>query len=269
MFCSFESVDMLIAPGDVLAVKGQGGSIIGIGSNSGLFGHVVVALGNPRRVHRNAIEAHHFSEVWPAGNVQDLWLVHTMESTRSESGLFQADLVLYVDSVTGQLTTLAEVGLDGELTHCDNCKVQVWQSPPALRGQLRPDLVWEVVKEMDETTSDWSKATAARAFLRSASLTKKGNGERFLRKLRSYWANPPICTSVVIVFWQRYLCKMADAANSAAGAKYLHPSDLVLRWMPIKADRVLPGQLLDIMQKTGWRPLARIPQVFHPSALQM
>merc|ERR1719253_1415722 len=38
--------------------------------------------------------------------------------------------------------------------------------------------------------------------------------------------------------------------------------DLVVKYMPMKADRGLPGELFRVMADCGWVPLPRIPRIF-------
>lgn len=62
----------------------------------------------------------------------------------------------------------------------------------------------------------------------------------------------PICTSVVIMFWQRWLCKLASVLAAQQETAEETSSDLILQWFPLKADRSLPGPLLDTMLRCGW-----------------
>jgi hypothetical protein len=99
----------------------------------------------------------------------------------------------------------------------------------------------------------WSELTAVKAALMPASLDKNFEGLRALERLRASWDTQPICTSIVVMFWQRYLCKLApylkyaDSPDAVKGAL-----DLIHRWMPIQADRALPGDLLRVLNGTGW-----------------
>merc|ERR1712146_658240 len=74
-------------------------------------------------------------------------------------------------------------------------------------------------------------------------------------KVHGYWESAPICTSIVTAFWQRYLCKFAHATGQCE-------ANLILKWMPLKADRVLPGELVDTMQKCGWMLVTHVPKKF-------
>jgi len=94
-------------------------------------------------------------------------------------------------------------------------------------------------------------ATAARALLKTAAVSRSKslrNGmsrAQLLRELQDCWDEAPICTSVVVVFWQQYLCMHARATGQ-------QELDLILKWMPLKADRGLPGDLVNAMRRSGW-----------------
>merc|ERR1719162_2204282 len=83
-------------------------------------------------------------------------------------------------------------------------------------------------------------------------------------KIADYWKKEPICTSVVIIFWQRYLHKLAGVVVSKVDSGKVEPAELIMRWMPLKADRVLPGDLLGTLTETGWVAMVQIPRIFQP-----
>merc|ERR1712194_200589 len=97
----------------------------------------------------------------------------------------------------------------------------------------------------------------------SAKLASDLGSGQVLEEIRACWDEEPICTSVVVTFWQRYLCKLAQAAIITRGC-LVDPAKLVLKWMPLKADRVLPGELFTTMQACGWVMLSQVPKVFQP-----
>merc|ERR1712070_1180888 len=103
----------------------------------------------------------------------------------------------------------------------------------------------EVLAEMKRCEANWSASTAARAFMQmawgSAKLLPGRSSAELLEEIHSCWKMEPICTSVVVTFWQRYLCKLAMAATMSRGF-HVDPAELVLKWMPLRADRVLPGE---------------------------
>merc|ERR1740130_2021381 len=101
----------------------------------------------------------------------------------------------------------------------------------------------QVLSDMKDNEASWSHFTAALAVLASAKL-ESAEGvqpEQTMEMVRGCWKREPICTSVVIIFWQRYLCELVAGSEQQA-------LDLILRWMPLKADRGLPGDLLGAMR---------------------
>jgi hypothetical protein len=121
----------------------------------------------------------------------------------------------------------------------------------------------DVVKDMHATLGNWSAATAARAIVRQGSQVLSGGNRKVLRDMSSCWSKEPICTSVVIIFWQMYLCRFAAAINATRPeAHRIDPADMIRRFMPLKADRVLPGSLLKSMRENGFVVVAQVPKIF-------
>jgi len=83
---------------------------------------------------------------------------------------------------------------------------------------------------------------------------------QLMKETESCWFCDPICTSVVIIFWQRYLCKLADHLNKdkSHDSLCIESADLILQFMPLKADRVLPGELHKVLRSCGWTPAASL-----------
>jgi len=131
--------------------------------------------------------------------------------------------------------------------------VEIWRSPAGLRECFQLDIMELVLSDMRRHEACWSFATAARAMLLSARHFRSTDREDLLEEIQDCWLSKPICTSVVIIFWQRYLCRLAEAANRSE-------SELILHWMPLKADRVLPGELINVMIESGWKPVRKCPQ---------
>lgn len=101
--------------------------------------------------------------------------------------------------------------------------------------------------------ANWSWTTAARAVLRADDHLNECNDKgQLLQEIQDCWAMDPICTSVVIHFWQRCLCKLATIMGNPRHGTKSKPVDLILHWLPLKADRSLPGILLDTMRRCGW-----------------
>lgn len=247
-----------ILPGDVLFVRGNGG-IAEIGTTGGFMGHVVVVLAAPERLACTSHEALELLKGWPSMDTSRVWCLETVESARGHSGLCRCTLLLYVEPRSKEFVLVGELPHNNHsLALIDKERVELWQSPPELRAQLRVEDMAVVLAEMIEVEQSWSLTTAARALLktaavsRSKSLRKGTNRAQLLQELQDCWDQAPICTSVVVVFWQQYLCMHA----LATGQQEL---DLILRWMPLKADRGLPGDLVTAMRRSGWVAMKCLP----------
>jgi hypothetical protein len=233
----------------VFFVRGSGG-IADIGTTGGFMGHVLVVLSAPQPLRASDIAD--IQSAMPSINTSRVWRVPTLESTRSHAGLHCSEMLLYVQPKTGRFSLIGELSSDAStLSLFENEVVELWQSPVELRSQLRVDIMGQVLAEMKAAEQNWSYATAARAVLKSAALRGSKNRATLLRDMQECWDEAPICTSIVVIFWQRYLCHFAHAV----GQREL---DLVLKWMPLFADRGLPGDLTSSMKKCGWTCLDRL-----------
>jgi len=263
-------LDLVIAPGDVLVVRGSG-RLMEIGTAGGFLGHVLVVIHRPRSVWRDSLEGRFFSEVWPAC-ASEIWLMPTLECTRAQQGLHIVETMVYVDPATNKLHLLGEFSDSEdspEICLCPNDMLEVWQSPRELRRQLRVDLMQEVIRDMKANESNWSPVTAVRAgasslLRRLTSTLDSQDSMQYVKDLQACWTAEPICTSVVVVFWQRYLCRVANLSAEFYPKQAQQLAAVLRRWMPLKADRALPGDLLSTMADVGWVLLTQIPQVFQP-----
>lgn len=320
-------LDLLVAPGDVLLMRGSG-RLAEIGNAGGFMGHVLVVTGKPREVLASTAEAGQLASLWPE-KAQAIWRIPTLESTRREQGLWEAESVIMVERLGRQLTLVGEVERDGDVCNFEPHEaVEIWQSPEELRGALRVDLMALVLSDMRKNQASWSATTAARAVLSSAEMVEKPTASQTLEGVKKCWESAPICTSVVINFWQRYLEKLAchsflqqpdpslgagfnpgdkisywdlscgtwvsgfvkervvDGQGDVAVAYHLDikPSanpqyirrrlneetvatkavDLIRRYVPLKADRALPGDLMRSMQRCYWSCIQQAPLVFRP-----
>jgi hypothetical protein len=214
------------------------------------MGHVLVVLAAPQPL--RASDKADIESAMPSINTSRVWRVPTLESTRSYAGLHCSEMLLYIQPKTGRFTFVGELSADGAtLSLFDSEVVELWQSPAELRSQLRVDIMAQVLAEMKAAEKNWSYATAARAVLKSASVHGGKNRAALLRDMQECWDEAPICTSIVVTFWQRYLCHYARAVGQ-------REVDLVLKWMPLFADRGLPGDLTSSMKKSGWKCLDKL-----------
>lgn len=244
-----------ISPGDILYVCGQG-RLMQIGAAGGFMGHVMLVTDVPRKLHPDETAARtlrafdHFDfEEEP-----EIWCVCTMESTSSKAGLYETTLLMTRERRSGRLIIVGELS-EEELGVMDEVEsVEIWQPPSDLRAQMRPGLMEEVIYEMRmHDWASWSLATALRALMTANAFQNTvANRSKLLREIQDCWQSDPICTSVVIIFWQKYLCRLAEIDS-------LHATDYVMCWMPTKADRALPGELLGNMRETGWTIMHEMP----------
>lgn len=281
------ALQLLIAPGDIFVVPGSG-RLGAIGTAGGFMGHVILVLQPPICIRRCSEESHDFADIWAwvqsttGSQVEELWKIRTIESTRSSEGLCQTDAIFFVDPKTLRLTfcgelTLEEDGSPGELNTAEKEPVEIWQSPCDLRGVLRVDLMMECVQQMVDHQADWSEMTAIRAVFKSARVSTSDNHQS-LPKIQKYWKERPICTSVAIIFWQRYLCRLIEHRVAETRELFNEEPDanqvavdqwnLIIRWMPLKADRVLPGDLTSVLREVGWSNISTVPRIFQPLQLQ-
>jgi len=82
-----------------------------------------------------------------------------------------------------------------------------------------PHWATEALNDMRTNALTWSWGTAIKAVAMKAAFGDNwdilGNPEdiskrdknRLLREMQDAWVTDPICTSIVIIFWQRVLCK--------------------------------------------------------------
>mmetsp|Transcript_20445 Transcript_20445/g.37277 ORF Transcript_20445/g.37277 Transcript_20445/m.37277 type:complete len:404 (+) Transcript_20445:75-1286(+) len=255
-----DSLELLMAPGDILIFRGSG-SLLEIGTIHGFMGHTMLVLSPPVAVHRGTPEAAPFEPYWPSDSIQELWLARTLESTREAKGLFEVDCLMYVDRQTRQLTVMAEVQKVGEgikVTPTAHESVSLYQSPAEYRIHLRLDIMQRVVQEMRKYDAAWSLTTGIRAVLSSAHLSSSTD----LKKVKEAWREEPICTSVVITFWQRYICHIAAIHGEAQRDE--RAMKAILRVMPLFADRGLPKDLIAAFDACGWVKVSNIPHTFRP-----
>jgi hypothetical protein len=251
-----DPLKLIMDTGDVLFLPGSGGRFADIGTAGGFLGHFIVVLSPPRRIQVGSEEAKTLAPIWPA-DTQDIWQIHALESTRRAVGLSQISMLIRIEPHTGKLRIFGEIDPNGDLAFTEDEAFELWQSPWKLRRALQPELMAEVVEEMLLSNGSWSMTTAARAIFRSASSFSSVDKDELLKEIMACWSVDPICTSVVVLFWQRYACKLISVINSLPVVP-IHPSDLIMISMPVKADRCLPGDILRAMKDCGWTMISSI-----------
>jgi len=213
----------------------------------------------PNNAAESCPEAEELLEIWPSADVCELWKIRTIDSNRAESGFTEVDRIMFVDRKNrSRLTICGEISLSGEISAHEHEVVEIWQSPFEIRSQMRPDIMFECVQQMYCFEQNWSAFTAMNAVFKSARIFREDRSES-LTKTQACWTQKPICTSVAVTFWQRYFCKLAELQGPTVDAW-----DLILRWMPLKAYRVLPGDLTSVLREVGWACITNIPCIFRP-----
>lgn len=118
---------------------------------------------------------------------------------------------------------------------------------------------------MKRCSGDWSITTAARALFMDARCDPNADKDNLMTEIKACWSVDPICTSIVVIFWQRYVCKLVQSINPSVRTQQpLHPCVLVLDCMPLKADRALPGELEKAMREQGWKYVSKLTDVPPP-----
>jgi hypothetical protein len=142
-------------------------------------------------------------------------------------------------------------------------EVEIWQCPSEIRAHAHEGLMKQALADLKACGASWSWATAVRAFLLQGDASEEA-GTITLESLQKCWDAEPICTSVVITFWQRYLCQLAR--NSPRHGVRQSELDLILSYMPLKADRALPGELMRALRSHKWDNIARVPFAASPGS---
>lgn len=231
--------------GDILFIQGLGG-LTEIGTTGGYFGHFLVIVSAPEFLSAN--EAKELRDCDAGLLASRSCKVETVESTRNHCGLHRSHHVIYADPDTGCLSIAAELlrDRDGmEFVPVLREPLQIWRSPSEIRAKVSSMSVCQVLTDMQACEQNWSLTTAAKAALMSASVLGRKRDDSLLEELSACWQQAPICTSIVVIFWQRLLGRIAIQFHD-------DHLDLILKWLPLKADRGLPGEVLAALDHCGW-----------------
>jgi hypothetical protein len=246
-------MNLPLSVGDVICVKGTPDGITRLGATGGFMGHVLLVMAPPKGIHKYSAEALRFQQIWPK-NTGMLWVVSTGESSRAAEGFIETDHLMYING-SGHVLLIGEIAKEREFAlvkYEEPTRVQLFCCPNELQAYYRPDIMNGVLAKLRKREASWSWGTAIRAFLFSADVSEHQDADEMLEEIKRCWNSDPICTSVVIVFWQQYMCELANCQEDS------HAMDWILQWMPVKADRALPGDLLSTMQRCGWEVIESI-----------
>lgn len=240
-----------LQPGDVLSVVEDNFALSQLGASGGYLGHVLLVVAHPRQLKRRSPIGEAFEDCWGDGGQNDLYMVSIVECCRNAQGLTENDLVVSIDG-SGRILMLGDYSRHGchqtgdVVLYQNQKEVHVWRSPARFRGQnFRFDVMNTVLEDMRSIEQSWSWSTALRAVFLSSEISSEPNKTLTMDEIQNSWEAEPICTSVIVIFWQRYLHKLAALQS-------IEPHNLILEFMPIRADRVLPGELLSSMLSSGW-----------------
>jgi len=246
-------LDRVFGVGDMLFVRGTGGGygLMDIGAAGGWLGHVMVVAETPTKITRDSEDFDAFHRIWPAG-AKEIYLVKCVESTRARTGLSEQRFLFHVLKKTGKFVLIGEVDYETHTIALSGEDMEMWQAPTELRKRMQQHkgIAEEVLAVMKKMWANWSWHTAFRSVVSQSHLATFRDRDDVLSKVEELWDREPICTSVMITFWQRCLAKLADTGDSPDDM-----ADLILKYMPLKTDRTLPGILLSCMEKHGWKRL--------------
>jgi hypothetical protein len=250
-----ESLDVMVGIGDIVVVESDG-SVGSIGEIHGSFGHVLLVSGSPECIREGSDDADGMEKIWPEG-VKQVWIVPTVECTRRQQGMLHSKLLIYNEPGTDQFLLLGEMSEDNVIFVCAEPveKIQFLCCPGELRACCQSDLMAKTLRDMDAIQRSWSWSTAIRAYLFSSSVLngpESVNESTSLEQIRTSWESSPICTSIIIVFWQQYLCALAAQDGDRS------PMKQISEYMPLKADRALPSKLIATLKNCGWVWLSRL-----------
>jgi hypothetical protein len=221
------------------------------------MGHVLLVVSEAVPVPRDSTVGRVFHDVCSDGR-RSLFSVDIVECTRGSQGLCEVKAILALDR-SGQVLLVGECDGSEIIMNEDLDEVHIWHSPPLFRGRnFRRDVMVQVLEEMRSNQQNWSWSTAVRAVLFSSTISGRidasSDAGATMKEIQDSWQAEPICTSIVVIFWQRYLRFLASSEG-------LDPLQLILQVMPLRADRVLPGELFQAMLSRGWS----ISQISTPS----
>jgi len=217
-----------------------------IGTAGGFMGHVLLVVAGPQPISRRSDVGSVFPEIFECSG-RSLYCVDVIECSRGAEGLCEVKVLLSLDR-NGQVFLCGEHSeKECEIGKSEEPEeVHIWHSPPLFRGSsFRHDVMSSVLHEMRSSQQNWSWSTAVRAFFFSGEISGNMGKSITMKEIQDGWQAEPICTSIVITFWQRYLAKVATL-------ECIDPLQLILQVLPLKADRALPGELFSAMLSRGW-----------------
>jgi hypothetical protein len=256
-----DSLELILAPGDLFVIPPSAES----------SGRCLLSLTLPCCIRKNSEKALSMNLAWPtctasgSGTIEEVWRIHVLESSRGQQGFRETDALFYLDRSTGLLTLLGEADDLRDKRTAAHEAVHVWQSPLEFREKMRVDLMMEALADMQNEEVDLSAVTMTCFLLRPTQLPAGVDRSMGLAEIKACWGRAgPTCAFAIISFWHRYLCKLAASLPMS-----VDPLELIMRWLPLRADRATLGDFLSTLQSVGWTSLAQIPQLFPAASFNM
>lgn len=218
------------------------------------------------------------AEIAVLGHNVPIYPVRVLQSASNMRDIAESTVCLIVHPLRKTICSVGPLreGFRINQGHMGPVEVQILLSPLS-RITMDVDLFRLAVDEVTRAPRDqkWSMRTAVRSYLRHAELKpvrfkREKDKLKLGRKMSEYWAKRPICSTVPPRIWQKYLLKSAykgrrghhhgsfaglgtgsghgATGNFSAEATF---AELVLQYVPLKDDRVLPADLQKILLGTG------------------
>lgn len=214
------------------------------------------------------------------------FLVRVLQSASNMSAIAVTTCTLAIHPRTRQICAVAPAGQKGVMRITEGQTPGVPIDMDCVMSPLSHDTIdYNIfglcIDEIMRSPIDqeWSFKTAVNSYLRQGKLksskyaTPQGK-KRLAAKMEDRWLKAPICSSVPPRFWQKYLLK--DAYKRQVPDPECTWADTVLNFIPVKDDRILPGELVDTLLATRiWDrmdfnrgpPLCRRTDAMPPQAL--
>jgi len=244
--CADNPVELL--PGDI---------IMTMGGKSIATHHVMLVCGKLEFVPQ-------FRKVLEVPPEAEVWACKTIESTGLEEGHEYHWHSAYTFFSRDKHSKTLE--LVGDITEGDDevcvaeepvrCKVLLHPLRTEFGGQgLDGDIFRKIVHELEIVSKAWSISTCTKAFLSRMFFTWQGgiNPENYktekakedlMESLQNSWVIAPICASVPVKVWQRYIQETSVDTVAAA--------DLILSNMPLHCQCVVPSIMIKRLSEEGW-----------------
>merc|ERR1719330_60182 len=212
----------------------------------------------------------HPSEVIVLAHNHPIFPVRVLQSASHMRDIAESTVCLTVPPFRGTICAIGPLreGFRVNQGHAGPVEVQILLSP-LNRATMDLGLFRLAVDEVTRASRDqkWSIRTAVRSYIRNAALKperyrKEKAKLRLGNQLSERWAGRPICSTVPPRIWQKYFPKQAYKERRASSRARGHSvagnfsaeaafAEYVLRYAPVKDDRVLPEDLVTILLGTG------------------